>query len=307
MNIKLKVIAIGLNIILRLVIPVLAQDTLSTQYTNIAYGSDSRQVLDFWPAKSNRTTPVLVFFHGGGFIRGEKKLHEIQKAALNYGISAVSANYRLTIPKGMTIRESMYDGARVVQFLRSKAKEWHIDPSKIALCGNSAGGMISLWLAFHEDLAAKTSQDPLARISTRVSCVIGWSPPTTLDKEFILTHIGGNPQIHPAIPYVFDIESVERMTELSTQEIVEEFSAITHASSDDPPVYLSYGSAPRKELYPQDTNMKKTIHDVKFGILLKEKLDELGVECLLSYPGKEANESELDFLLRHFKIAKNNN
>jgi len=46
----------------------------------------------------------------------------------------------------------MHDCARAIQFLRSKAARWNIDPKRIAATGGSAGAGISLWLGFHDDL-----------------------------------------------------------------------------------------------------------------------------------------------------------
>ena len=40
-----------------------------------------------------------------------------------------------------------------MQYIRSRAKEWNIDPTRIASYGSSAGAGTSLWLAFHDDLA----------------------------------------------------------------------------------------------------------------------------------------------------------
>jgi acetyl esterase/lipase len=59
----------------------------------------------------------------------------------------------------------MHDGARAVQYLRSRAKEWNLDPARVAATGGSAGAGISLWLAFHADLADPKSKDPVARQS----------------------------------------------------------------------------------------------------------------------------------------------
>src|SRR5437764_13472127 len=62
------------------------------------------------------------------------------------------------------------DAARALQFVRSKAKEWNLDKTKIGATGGSAGGCTSLWLAFHDDMADKESKDPIARESTRLHC-----------------------------------------------------------------------------------------------------------------------------------------
>ncbi|HID23161.1 MAG TPA: hypothetical protein EYP14_12270, partial [Planctomycetaceae bacterium] len=42
-------------------------------FANVSYGPHERNVLDFWKAKAKSPTPVLVFFHGGGFRDGDKR------------------------------------------------------------------------------------------------------------------------------------------------------------------------------------------------------------------------------------------
>src|SRR5436309_13285539 len=60
---------------------------------NIAYGKHERQVLDFYPAKSDKPTPVVFHIHGGGWQGGDKKGIN-PKPFLDKGISVVSINYR---------------------------------------------------------------------------------------------------------------------------------------------------------------------------------------------------------------------
>jgi acetyl esterase/lipase len=40
---------------------------------DVPYGSHPRQVLDFYPAKSDQPTPVVFYIHGGGWQNGDKK------------------------------------------------------------------------------------------------------------------------------------------------------------------------------------------------------------------------------------------
>ena len=59
---------------------------------NVPYGTHPRQVLDFYPAKSEQPTPVVFYIHGGGWQGGDKKTNP---AAFNAaGISVVAINYR---------------------------------------------------------------------------------------------------------------------------------------------------------------------------------------------------------------------
>ena len=44
--------------------------------TNVSYGPDRMNVLDFWPAGGEGPRPLLVYIHGGGWIGGDKKQAE---------------------------------------------------------------------------------------------------------------------------------------------------------------------------------------------------------------------------------------
>jgi acetyl esterase/lipase len=40
--------------------------------TEVRYGPHERHVLDVWQVSSAAPTPVLIYFHGGGFVGGDK-------------------------------------------------------------------------------------------------------------------------------------------------------------------------------------------------------------------------------------------
>jgi len=77
---------------------------------------------------------------------------------------------------------------------------------------------------------------------------------------------------------------------------IQEYSPIEHASSDDPPVFLSYTGSPQPVGQPQ----MDSVHGAAFGIHLKERLDALGVECHLAHPvlPSDPTAPHLEFLIR---------
>ena len=138
---------------------------------DVPYGKHPRQVLDFYPAASDKPTPVVLYIHGGGWRNGDKKINP--QRYLDNGISVVAINYRF-VQHGVEekveppVKAPLEDAARALQFIRSKAKEWNLDNERIGATGGSAGACSSLWLAFHDDLAKPDSDDPIARESTRL-------------------------------------------------------------------------------------------------------------------------------------------
>ena len=253
--------------------------------SEVAYGSHERHVLDFWKAKSDKPTPLVFVIHGGGWSGGSKeRLSRFvdAPALLKAGVSVVAINYRyIHNAQGLKppVKAPLFDAARALQFVRSKAAEWNIDKTHIAAAGSSAGACTSLWLLYHDDLADLTSDDPIARESTRLYCAAVNNAQTTLDpqqmKEWTPNSKYGG---HAFGMNSFDQFLAERKNILPW---IQEYSPYALASSDDPPVYLYYkGPAPAIGK-PQ----KDPTHTANFGLKLQERCEELGLSCELVYKG----------------------
>jgi acetyl esterase/lipase len=206
-------------------------------FENVKYGPHERNVLDFWQAKSEQPTPVLVSIHGGGFVQGNKSVGPfILKDCLDNGISVAAINYRYSTQA--VAPAPFQDGARAVQFLRSKAKEWNIDPKHFAATGGSAGAGISLWLGFHKDMADPNSDDLVLRQSTRLMCMFVFEGQTSYDPRFI-RKLFPDKDIYKigALQRLFDFDP-NRLDDLPTEKykLFEECSPITHVTKDAPPV-----------------------------------------------------------------------
>jgi acetyl esterase/lipase len=187
----------------------------------------------------------------------------------------------------------MVDGARVIQFIRLRAGELGIDPRRIAVSGNSAGAGIALWVAFHDDLAAPASDDPVARCSSRVVCAGVEGAQTSYDPRFIKQTIGGRAHEHPALRSFYGIAADGVVDTPSTRRLFEDASPLSHVSADDPPVILFYAE-PNAPL-AAEAKAGSGIHHPRFGAALKSRLDPLGVECVLRHRddySREADPSE---------------
>lgn len=118
-----------------------AQDRSGVTVTrDLAYGADARQKLDVYRPETPivQRLPIVVFFHGGGFIRGDKR--ERENAGLRFAreqLLAVVPGYRLAPahpwPAGAQ------DVAAVLDWVRNHASGMGGDPNRIFLAGESAG------------------------------------------------------------------------------------------------------------------------------------------------------------------------
>ncbi|NQU86952.1 MAG: alpha/beta hydrolase [Mariniphaga sp.] len=99
--------------------------------------------------------PVLIYFHGGGFIFGNRdegleKIIKDKFLAANYAV--ISADYRLA-PE-TKLDEILNDVSDVVAWIRKNGlSEFKIDTNKIAVVGGSAGGYLALSTGFKKEKA----------------------------------------------------------------------------------------------------------------------------------------------------------
>ena len=108
--------------------------------SEIAYGADPLQRLDFHPAPVGRPAPLIVFVHGGGWKRGDKRNATGEFKAPHYnglGYHFASINYRL-VPDA-TVEQQAADVAEALAELLRRADKLGIDRRKVVLMGHSAG------------------------------------------------------------------------------------------------------------------------------------------------------------------------
>lgn len=253
------------------------QDKPAPELKNEKYGPHERNVLDLWKTKSDAPTPLVIFIHGGGFRAGSKEgvSAGVIRGCMAAGISVAAINYRYS--QQAPFPAPFLDCARAVQFLRSKAKEWNLDPERFGATGGSAGAGMSLWLAFHDDLADPKSDDPVLRESTRLRCAVVLQAQTSYDPRWIQKHVGGRAHEHPALLQLYGLKPDEASSEKASK-LFEEASPLTHLTKDDPPVFLGYKGKDQ----PNDKQPGAGIHSEKFGAALKSEMDKLGIACELN-------------------------
>ncbi len=239
-------------------------------FKEISYGNHEMNVLDFWKAESETTTPLVIFIHGGGFqaLSKEKLQGTHLNELLNSGISVAAINYRLA--PDYPLPAAFYDVKSALQFLRSKSEEWNIDNTKIGAYGGSAGAMLSMWLSFHENMADSDSDNEDDHESTRLKCVATMGGQITFDRRWMEISIpGGFIHKNPAFLRIFPVNSFEELNSEEMQNIIKELSPITHLSKDDPPIYMEYAMALDSPI-PSDKAKRKpwALHHVIFGYTL---------------------------------------
>ena len=277
----------------------LAQGKPAPTFADVPYGEHANQVLDFWQADSDEPEPLVVHIHGGGFARGSKSgvNSRMLSELLGAGIHVASVEYRFIQHDFLPAAHE--DSARALQFLRSKADEWDIDPTRVGGLGGSAGAQLTGYLAFHDDMADPASDDPIAHESTRLTCVAPLHGQSTMDLDWWIENIPGYTKSHRDPYDYFGTRDPDKM-----KRIVDEVSIINHITADDPPVYMLYRMPP-DEPYDDTKERGWAIHHVRFGEAMQARLEAVGVEAVLVYPGAQVDySSTTDFLIRKLKPVR---
>jgi len=118
--------------------------TIQNVETNIVYGAHPRSRLDvMWTKDNKRGFPVLIWFHGGGLVNGDKFFLPLT----DHHIVQVAVRYPFLQKDGSTTIDTVLDEcAKAVAWTFRNVERYGGDPRKIFLSGHSAGGYITMML-----------------------------------------------------------------------------------------------------------------------------------------------------------------
>ncbi|MFN2299264.1 MAG: alpha/beta hydrolase [Anaerolineales bacterium] len=137
----------------------------------------------FYPPDHQKTdaSPVLVFFHGGGWFEGEPENgYPLCEHWASLGMVCISFAYRLAGTGGTTPVECITDAKSAVRWVRAQADELGVDPDKITASGGSAGGHLAVSTAVLEGFE---EGDEDVGISSSPDAVIAWSAAVNITED----------------------------------------------------------------------------------------------------------------------------
>lgn len=156
---------------------------LATELKNIEYdriGSESL-TLDLYLPKSDRPLPLIVWIHGGGWYGGDKSYcPAVRQVARGYAVASI--NYRLS--ESARFPAQIEDCKSAVRWLRANAERYNLDPTRIAVWGNSAGGHLAMLLGTTGGVSELEGHGRNESYSSRVNAVVNWYGPADLTLPF---------------------------------------------------------------------------------------------------------------------------
>jgi acetyl esterase len=97
----------------------------------------------YQPSGSSRPLPVLVYFHGGGWVLGSTRMYDPLCTFLARSVEAlvVSVDYRMAPEHHAP--QAARDSVDSLRWLGEHAQSWGGDASRLGVCGDSAGGNLA--------------------------------------------------------------------------------------------------------------------------------------------------------------------
>ena len=209
-----------------------------------AGNENAKQMVDLYlPKKRNndQPLPVVALIHGGGWVNGDRLGYSA--AAIQFArtgdYAAVTVGYRLT--KEAHWPAQVYDCKAAIRWIRAHAKEFNLDPDKIAVMGSSAGGHLSSLLGTSGDVKELEGDlGPNTTFSSRVQCVVNLCGPEDFTQALMF-----NKEQKPVLKDDAVIGLLGGNYEEKHTEAVAA-SPVSYVTKDDPPFITFHGSADQR-------------------------------------------------------------
>ena len=207
---------------------------LSNEYRvvpNVTYGlvNNWETKLDLYlPQGADGPTPVVLYIHGGGWVGGTKERYVLRLLPwLEMGWAVANIEYRLG--EVSLAPAAVEDCLCALRWVIRNAEDYHIDPSRIVVTGNSAGGHLALTTGMIPDSAGLDRQCPGTE-TLSVAAIINW---------YGITDVGDLLDGPNMKSY-----AVEWMASMPNRDrIAERVSPLTYVRSGLPPILSIHGDA----------------------------------------------------------------
>jgi acetyl esterase/lipase len=137
-------------------------------------GIHKPSVTAYLPPRASATGAAVIIMPGGGhrYLSIENEGYAVAKFLGEQGIAGFVLKYRLAREEGSTYKveeHALHDVQRALRLVRSRAREWNLDPARVGVIGFSAGGELVALAASRYDAGSPAAKDPIERQSSRPS------------------------------------------------------------------------------------------------------------------------------------------
>ncbi len=207
---------------------------------DVVFGTGGPRALKgniYRPPEKRAGAPSVLLVHGGGWASGDRsQLHGYGILLGRLGYLCMACEYRLAGEAKWPAQ--IHDVKAALRWMRANARDLGIDPEKISISGNSAGGHLSLIAGGTQDLPEFEGEGGNAGAGTGVAAAIAFYAPSILSA--------------PDAPLSPEIQSL--MGPDPSADALRTASPISYAAAGFPPTLLFHGN--KDELVPHEASLR---------------------------------------------------
>jgi acetyl esterase/lipase len=190
-------------------------------------GAQDLHALVAYPKDAPKPMPAVIFIHGGGWKGGGYATQHIFDIAKK-GYFTASIEYRLS---GVAKWPAQIQDCKLgIRWLRANAAKYSVDPNRIAVWGESAGGHLVACLGTMGDVKEYEGDGGYPGVSSAVQAVVDFYGPTDFVTPGTYT------------PYAIGLtQQLMGSTFEENPEAWKKASPITYVKAGDPPVLILQG------------------------------------------------------------------
>jgi acetyl esterase/lipase len=183
-----------------------------------------------YPQNATKPLPAIINIHGGGWIGGSYKPNPFQTVFLAHsGYFTASIEYRLSNVAKWPAQ--LQDCKYAVRWLRANAAQYHVDPNRIGVWGQSAGGHLVACLATMTDPHYE-GDSGYPGVSSAVQAVVDFYGPVDFIDKGINSPVANKLQ-----------EGLFGSTLAQNPDLWKSGSPLFYVKAGDPPVLIVHGGA----------------------------------------------------------------
>jgi acetyl esterase/lipase len=177
-----------------------------------------------YPKDTGKTRPAIVYIHGGGFEMGDKPTDQAVFFSKN-GFVGIAIQYRLS--SVAKFPAAVHDCKTAIRWVRANAKRYGVDPDRIGVIGESAGGYLVAMMGTSGGDSYLEGDGPYREYSSKVQAVVDLFGPIDF----------GSMKDAPTGP----VAKFLGKTAEEAPELVKKANPITYVDAGDPPTLMIHG------------------------------------------------------------------
>ena len=204
---------------------------------------ENKSTLDVYQSPNPGPSPVLVYYHGGGWWKGERPHSWTSfRSFLAMGFSVLSVDYRLTpvAPAPAAVQ----DARCALSWLKQNAAKYNFDTNRVVVYGTSAGGQLALMSGMMP--TSEKVDLPQCSDLPKVAAVLDFYGPADL----VDITSGGNHRGWAA-RWITDTPDPAAMAK--------QMSPMRYVRSGLPPIFIAHGDADPTVPYTQSVQLQKAL------------------------------------------------